>query len=91
VFNTAKVVISIANIRKFYRVALEQKPLELINYLIKEIKLYNDKVEIKFNSPIKSSDNNQGFFILSKTKELCEYKGKQTLPQITDMQISFYI
>ena len=83
--------ISEEDIRKFYRVALEQKPLELINYLIKEIKLYNDKVEIKFNSPIKSSDNNQGFFILSKTKELCEYKGKHTLPQITDMHISFYI
>jgi hypothetical protein len=50
-------------IKEFYIQALQKEPLSLINFLIKEIKLYNDKIEITFNTPLKKSpDNDQGSF-----------------------------
>jgi hypothetical protein len=40
----------------------------LIEYLIKEIKLYEDKIEVIFNSPINTSpDESQGFIFYEKT------------------------
>lgn len=43
-----------------------------INYLVKQITLYDDRIEIEYNSPIKQSpDNaNRGFLICSKTVKL---------------------
>lgn len=56
--------VSKEDIEKYYLQALELEPKLLIDYLIKEIRLYDDKIEITFNSPIKTSpDKNQGFFI----------------------------
>jgi hypothetical protein len=40
------------DIKEFFSQALFLEPLLLVNYLIKEIKLYDDKIEICFNSPI---------------------------------------
>lgn len=49
-------------VRKFYTDALKAEPKLLIDCLIKEIILYDDKIEIYFNSPIKiSPDESQGF------------------------------
>ncbi len=45
----------------------------LINFLVKEIVLYNDKIEIYFNTPIKSSpddDNSRGFLFYSNCSSL---------------------
>ena len=48
--------------RKFYTDALKAEPKLLIDCLIKEIILYDDKIEIYFNSPIKiSPDESRGF------------------------------
>ncbi|MBP3630875.1 MAG: recombinase family protein [Clostridia bacterium] len=84
--------ISEEEIRKYFKIALEQEPLALINYVIKEIKLYNDKAEITFNSPIKSFDNNnQGFSFLSTNKymeRIMQHK-EETLK--INMTINFYI
>ena len=55
-------------IRKYYTEALKQEPLLLIDMLIKQIKLFNDKVEITFNSPIIKSPENKGSFLTFKTK-----------------------
>ena len=44
-------------VRKFYTDALKVEPKLLIDCLIKEIVLYDDKIEIYFNSPIKISPN----------------------------------
>ena len=52
----------VENIRKFYIEALKLEPLLLIDALIKQIKLYNDKVEITFNTPTLQSPNDKGFF-----------------------------
>lgn len=49
-------------VRKFYTDALKAEPKLLIDCLIKEIILYDDKIEIYFNSPIKISlDESRGF------------------------------
>ena len=57
------------DIRAFYETALELEPLMLINYVIKQIKVYNDCIEIELNTPTQKSpddDNNQGFFFYDK-------------------------
>ena len=51
-----------STVRKFYTDALKAEPKLLIDCLIKEIVLYDDKIEIYFNSPIKiSPDECRGF------------------------------
>lgn len=35
----------------YYKSALEKEPLQLINYFIKEIQLYDDKMIIIYNTP----------------------------------------
>ena len=86
----ANIKISEEEIRKYYKSALEREPLALINYVIKEIKLYNDKVEITFNTPTKNSDNSQGFSFLSINKSLKkEIQYKEAI--IINMTINFYI
>ena len=70
--------------------ALRKEPLDLVAYLVKQIKLYNNKIEIKFNSPItKSPDNNQGFFILSTIKELFRIINKHITT--TQIKIELYV
>ena len=51
-----------STVHKFYTDALKAEPKLLIDCLIKEIILYDDKIEIYFNSPIKiSPDESRGF------------------------------
>ncbi len=59
-------------IREFYSQALALEPKLLINYLIKQITLYDDKIQIQFNSPIKESPDNEsrGFSLCTKTVSL---------------------
>ena len=49
--------------KEFFIEALKLEPKLLIDYVIKEIRVYEYKLEIIFNSPIKRSpDANQVFF-----------------------------
>ena len=60
-------------IREFYMQALSLEPKLLINYLIKQITLYDDKIEIQFNAPIKASPDDESrrdFLFYSKTVKL---------------------
>lgn len=66
----AKSKVSEQDIRKYYEEALMNEPLVLINYVVKYIKLYNDKVEITFNTPLKASPDNQDLPFLIATKYL---------------------
>lgn len=66
-------------IREFYSQALALEPKLLINYLVKQITLYDDKIEIQFNAPIKVSpddESRRGFSLCSKTVKLA-YKVPQ--------------
>lgn len=60
------------DIREYYEQALKSEPQIIINFLIKEILLFDDKIEIHYNCPIKISpdDDNQDFSFYSKTVKL---------------------
>ena len=54
-------------IREYYDEALTLGAEQLIDYLIKDIVLYDDKIEIHFNKPTRTSpDDNQGFSIYTE-------------------------
>ena len=59
--------------REFYSQALALEPKLLINYLVKQVTLYDDKIEIQFNAPINISpddESRRGFSLCSKTVKL---------------------
>ncbi len=47
-----------SDIREFYEQMLNE-PKTLINYVIKQVRLYDDKVQIEFNSPIRISPDDE--------------------------------
>ena len=56
-------------IREFYEQALNLEPQMLINYVVKEILLFDDRIDIIYNTPIRISpddENRQGFSFYSK-------------------------
>lgn len=60
-------------VREFYSQALALEPKLLINYLVKQVTLYDDKIEIQFNAPINISpddESRRGFSLCSKTVKL---------------------
>lgn len=54
------------DIENFYIQALNLEPQQLINYLVKEIIVFDERIEIKFNSPLKTSPNKKGSSFLSR-------------------------
>lgn len=61
-------------IKEFYTQALALEPKLLINYLVKQIILFDDRIEIQYNAPIKvspdSDESRRGFSLCSKTVKL---------------------
>ena len=78
------------DIRKFYLEALKLEPLLLIDALIKRIKLYNDKIEITFNTPTLQSPDNKDSFLTFKNKMKKIIQNKPQ-PICIDMTVEFYI
>ena len=59
---------SASDIREYYKKALILESEALINYLVKEVVLYDDKIEIYFNTPTRTSpDENRGFSVCIQT------------------------
>ena len=50
-----------SQIREYYEQVLQAEPQTLVNFLIKQIILYDDKIEIYFNTPTVGPDNVRGF------------------------------
>ncbi len=69
-----EVIITEKEIRQYYTEALKLEPQMLINYLIKEIVLYDDRIDIFYNSPItkttNSPDESQGFSFYTKSMKV---------------------
>lgn len=60
-----------AQIREFYADVLKMEPRMLIEYLVKEVILFDDKVQIIFESPINTvPDENRGFLLSAKVYKL---------------------
>lgn len=56
--------VSAEEIKEYYKAALSLEAQMLINYLVKDIVLYDDKIEIYFNKPTRNSpDENRGFSV----------------------------
>lgn len=84
--------ISESEMRKFYIEALKLEPKMLIDHLVKEIILYEDKVKIIFNNPTRLNlDESQGFSFCSIIGHL-HYK-KPNAPKLNTkkMLIEMYI
>ena len=80
-------------IREFYSQALALEPKLLINYLVKQITLYNDRIVIQFNSPIKQSpdNDNRGFFLCSKTVKLSFKVPFRVNLKVYEFEIEMYV
>ena len=58
-------------ITEYYKAALEREPLQLINNLVKEIQLYDDKMIIIYNTPKTINlDESQGFSFYDKNVKM---------------------
>lgn len=79
-----KMIITEDDIIAHLKTALKKKPKQMIDMLVKEIKLYNDKIEIYFKYNRSSKDiENENIQIYDKTEQITVYNQ----PQPKDIQI----
>ena len=75
-------------ITDFYKFALEQEPKMLINLLVKEIRLFDDKMIIVYNTPRTISlDESQGFSFFTDNVPYPIYIQNVKQPRMTDFQL----
>jgi len=64
-------LLSESEIRDYYEKALKLEPKMLINYLVKQIILFDDKIQIIYTSPLNQSpDTDRGFSFYSKKVDI---------------------
>ncbi len=75
-----------SQMKEYYLKALKLEPQLLIDYLVEEIVLYDDKVVIKYNSPIKNGpDESRDFSLcesISKMRVVIQNKKKPVYKEI---------
>lgn len=75
-------------IADFYKFALEQEPKMLINLLVKEIRLFDDKMIIVYNAPRTISlDESQGFSFYTDNVPYPTYIQNVQEPRMIDFQL----
>ena len=69
-------------VREYYKQALELEPQLLVNYLVDDITLFDDKVIIKYKTPISTSpDESQGFsYYVEKYAEMAVKPNNRNTP-----------
>lgn len=78
-------------VKEFFLQALKLEPKQLIDYLIKEIIVYEDKVEIIYNTPLKTSPTEKDLFFYIKNYHY-DYHIKNTgITKTIEMQIKMRI
>ena len=90
----SKTVVSLteSEIREYYTEALKQEPQTIINTLIKEIILYDDKMIIRFNSPITEGPDESRGFSFYTTKEMIAMPNTCShVPQMIEMTIELAV
>ena len=86
------VKLSAKDIREYYEQALALEPKMLINFLVKEIVLYNDRIEVFLNNPIKiSPDNSQGLSLYTGVGNLQHKLPNTPMLENIKMKIEIYI
>ena len=80
-----------AQMREFYAMALKLEPKMLITHLIKEIVLYDDHIDIIYNTPTQTSpDDSQGFLFYKKYRNM-KYVIQNKPVQLQKMLVRMYI
>ncbi len=87
-------LVSEEEIKEYYIEALKLQADMLINYVVKQIKLYEDKIEMQFNTPLRESSNKNGlsFLVYAKTteaKQRCFYLGTKKMPYVVQNRPNF--
>ena len=83
-----------SDIREFYTQMLQSEPKTLIAFLIKQIDLFDDKIEIQYNSPVKispDSESRRGFSFYTETIDMITYKWANTEPYTQKIKLELYI
>lgn len=78
-------------IHNYYLEALKLDPFMLINYIVKQIIVYEDKVEIILNSPIKKSPNDKDFLFYSKYREMIKIVQNRIEPNVLKIKVEIYV
>ena len=79
-------------IKSFYEKALRLDAQMLIGTLIKEIIVFNDKIEIYLNSPITTSpDTSQGFLFYKEKLVMPVYIESKKEPYLFDIEVEMII
>ncbi len=80
--------ISKEEIERYYKTALQQEPQMLINYLVKEMLLFDDKMEIIYNTPrTLSLDESQGFLLYDGNSKMQMYETNGVCKGKTDFRL----
>jgi site-specific DNA recombinase len=69
-----RIKLSREDIQEFYKEALKLESKMLINYIVKEIIVYDDKLQIQFNSPLRTSPTDTTCSFFTEHKKIpCKY------------------
>ena len=79
------------DILNYFNDALKLEPQLLINYLVKQIILYDDKMQIYFNSPSITTTNTTKTPFKTKTYKLPHIIQNKPEPEMIDMLVEFYV
>lgn len=79
------------DILNYFNDALKLEPQLLINYLVNQIILYDDKMQIYFNSPSISTNNTTKTPFKTKTYKLPHIIQNKPQPEMIDILVEFYI
>ena len=72
---------------QFYKLALEKESRAFVNYLVKEVELFNDKIIITYNNPNKSLDGSQDFCLFNKNVPYPIYIQNRKVPTMIDFRM----
>ena len=80
------------DIREFYKQALTLEPKMLINFFVKQITAYDDKIQIQLNRPTRvSPDDSQGFSFYLETVDMIISKYANTMPYTKKIQVELFV
>lgn len=79
------------DIVNYFNDALKLEPQLLINYLVKQIILYDDKMQIYFNSPSLSTNDTAKIPFKTKNYKLPHIIQNKPQPEMIDILVEFYI
>lgn len=80
-----------ADILNYFNDALKLEPQLLINYLVNQIILYDDKMKIYFNSPLITTNNATKIPFKTKTYKLPHIIQNKPQPEMIDIMVELYI